>query len=65
MFATFFQIDEDLAELNQCYDHSCWSIDAVKGTQTAMMEQVAMLVRRVNTLEAHSGEQCLHIQELE
>ena len=39
-------------------------MDAVEGIQTAMMEQVAVLVKRVDTLEAHNGKQCLHISEL-
>jgi len=56
MFATFFRINEDLAMLDQQCDCSCWCVDAVESTQTAMMEQVARLVERVDILEAHDVE---------
>ena len=61
----FFQINEDLAELNQCCNHSHQSMDVVEETQTGMMEQVVALVRRVDTLEAHNGEQHLCISKFE
>ena len=61
---TFFWIDKDLGALDQHCDCNCWSIDAVESTQNGILEQVATLVCRVDKLEAHSREQCLHIQEV-
>ena len=65
IFATFFQIDEDLGKLDQCCNHNYQSVEAVEGMQNGIPEQVAALVCRVDQLEAHSGEQHLCILELE
>ena len=63
MFVTFFWTNEDFAELNQHCNHSCQSVNAVEGIEISMMEQVAALVKRVETLEACNGKQCLHISK--
>ena len=64
-FTTFFQIDEDLAALDQHCNHSHCSIEAVEGMQMGLIEQVAALACWVDKLEAHSGGQHLPIAELE
>ena len=64
-FTIFFQIDEDLAALDQCCNCSCCSIEAVEGMKMGLMEQVAALVHQVDELEAHSSGQHLCIAELE
>ena len=51
--------------LDQHCDCNHQSIEAVEGMQTGIIEHVSALICRVDELEAHSGEQCLYIQELE
>ena len=50
-YATALRVDEDLSALNQRCDRSWRSIDAVEGTQTAMMEQMLEFMERLKRLE--------------
>jgi len=50
-YATALRVDEDLSALNQRCDRSRRSIDAVEGTQTAMMEQMSEFMERLKRLE--------------
>ena len=51
VYATDLQIDEDLSVLNQRCDCLRRSIDAVEGTQTAMMDQMSEFLERLKRLE--------------
>ena len=51
MYATALRVDEDLSALNQRCDHLQRSIDAVEGTQTAMMEQMLEFLEHLKRLE--------------
>ena len=51
MYATNLRIDEDLSTLNQRCDCSRRSIDAVEGTQTAMMDQMSEFLECLKRLE--------------
>ena len=50
-YATALRVDEDLSALDQRCDRARRSVDAVEGTQTAMMEQMAEFLERLKTLE--------------
>ena len=50
-YATDLWIDEDLSALNQRCDHLWRSINAVEGTQTAMMEQMSKFLEHLKRLE--------------
>jgi len=51
VYATALRVDEDLSTLNQRCDRSRRSIDAVEGTQTAMMEQMSEFMECLKRLE--------------
>ena len=51
VYATALRVDEDLSALNQRYGRSRRSIDAVEGTQTAMIEQMSEFMERLKRLE--------------
>jgi len=64
-YATALRVDKDLSALNQRCDRLRRSIDAVEGTQTAMMEQMSEFMERLKRLEescAAKDEQ-IHILE--
>ena len=50
-YATDLQIDEDLSALNQQCDHLRRSIDAMEGTQSAMMDQMSEFLECLKRLE--------------
>ena len=50
-YATDLWIDEDLSALNQRCDCSRRSINAVEGTQSAMMDQMSEFLERLKRLE--------------
>ena len=50
-YAMALRVDEDLSVLNQRCDCSQKSIDAVEGTQTAMMDQMSEFMERLKRLE--------------
>ena len=50
-YTTDLRIDEDLSALNQRCDHLRRSIDAVEGTQTAMMDQMSEFLKCLKRLE--------------
>ena len=50
-YATDLRIDEDLSALNQRCDCLWRSIDAVEGTQTAMMDQMSEFLEHLKRLE--------------
>jgi len=50
-YTTALRVDKDLFVLNQRCDRSQRSIDAVEGTQTAMMEQMSEFMERLKRLE--------------
>ena len=50
-YATDLWIDEDLSMLNQRCDHSRRSINAVEGTQMAMMDQMSEFLVCLKRLE--------------
>ena len=50
-YTTDLWIDEDLSALNQRCDHLRRSIDAVEGTQTAMMDQMSEFLKCLKRLE--------------
>jgi len=59
------RIDEDLSMLNQRCDRSRRSIDAVEGTQTAMMEQMSEFLERLKRLEESCAAKGERVQVLE
>jgi len=64
-YATALRVDEDLSALNQRCDHSQRSIDAVEGTQTAMMEQMLEFMERLKRLEESCAAKDRQIRILE
>jgi len=64
-YATALRIDEDLSALNQRCDRARRSVDAVEGTQTAMMEQMAEFLERLKTLEESCAAKDERIRVLE
>ena len=50
-YATDLWIDKDLSTLNQRCNHLRRSIDAVEGTQTAMMDQMSEFLEHLKRLE--------------
>ena len=50
-YVTALRVDEDLSTLNQRCDHSWRSIDAVEGTQLAMMDQMSEFMECLKRLE--------------
>ena len=51
VYATNLWIDKDLSTLNQRCDRSRRSIDAVEGTQSAMMDQMSEFLDHLKRLE--------------
>ena len=64
-YTTNLQIDEDLSTLNQRCNCSRRSIDAVEGTQTAMMDQMSEFLECLKKLEESctAKDERIHILE--
>ena len=64
-YTTDLQINEDLSALNQRCDCSRRSIDAVEGTQMAMMDQMLEFLERLKRLEESCAakDERIHILE--
>ena len=50
-YTTALRVDEDLSMLNQRCDHSWRSIDAVEGTQMAIIDQMSEFLECLKRLE--------------
>jgi len=64
-YATALRVDKDLSALNQRCDCSRRSINAVEGTQTAMMEQMSEFMERLKRLEESCAAKDERIRVLE
>ena len=64
-YAMDLQINKDLSTLNQRCNHSWRSIDAVEGTQTAMMDQMSEFLERLKRLEESCAtkDECICVLE--
>ena len=64
-YATDFWINEDLSTLNQRCDRVWRSIDAVEGTQSAMMDQMSEFLECLKRLEESctAKDERIHILE--
>jgi len=65
VYTTALRVDEDLSALNQRCDRSQRSINAVEGTQTAMMEQMLEFMERLKRLEESCAAKDERIRVLE
>ena len=65
VYTTDLWIDKDLSTLNQRYDHSRRSIDAVEGTQTALMDQMSEFLECLKRLEESCAAKDERIRVLE
>ena len=65
VYATALRVNEDLSTLNQRCNHSQRSIDAVEGTQMAIMDQMSEFLECLKRLEESCAtkDERIHILE--